>query len=383
MKKKCNESVINRKARMIAFYLPQFHPIPENDKWWGKGFTEWTNVAKASPLFPGHKQPNIPGELGFYDLRLPETRIAQAQLAGEHGIEGFCYWHYWFGNGKRLLERPFAEVLASKKPDFPFCLGWANHSWKGVFFGAQGRTLVEQKYPGTQDYINHFNTVLPAFCDDRYITVDNKPLFFIFNPNGIPNVRKFTDLWREMANKAGLKGLYIVGLSVPLKKIDKLGIDAITDTRHRIVEQLWPQNIFIRGLLRLFRLILNKPAKFSYHQAAKYFLRPEGYSSIREHPVIVPNWDTTPRLGAKGVVLHDSTPELFRTHVKEALSKVLHKPYEHRIVFIRSWNEWAEGNYLEPDQRFGTSYLEVIKDEVLMKDRILLNSLNSDLSEDN
>ena len=155
-----------KKARVIALYLPQFHPIPENDAWWGKGFTEWTNVAKAKPLFKGHYQPHIPADLGFYDLRLPEVREAQAELAREAGIEGFCYWHYWFGNGRRLLERPFNEVLESGKPDFPFCLAWANHSWssnswKKGFALQKNTLLLEQTYPGEQDYIDHFHAVLP------------------------------------------------------------------------------------------------------------------------------------------------------------------------------------------------------------------------------
>ena len=168
------------KARVIAFYLPQFHPIPENDEWWMKGFTEWTNVGKARSLFPGHYQPKVPADLGYYDLRVPETRQAQADMAREYGIEGFCYWHYWFGNGKRLLERPFNEVLASGKPDFPFCLAWANESWKGFFHGVKTKqALITQLYPGEDDYIAHFETVLPAFKDPRYITVDDKPVFMI------------------------------------------------------------------------------------------------------------------------------------------------------------------------------------------------------------
>lgn len=168
-------------ARVIAYYLPQFHPIPENDNVWGPGFTEWTNVAKARPVFHGHYQPRIPADLGFYDLRLPETREQQAQLAREAGVEGFCYWHYWMGNGKRLLQRPFDEVLNSGKPDFPFCLAWANHDWKTNTWKNKGgnQMICEQLYPGDEDYIAHFNYVLKAFKDHRYITVDGKPLFLI------------------------------------------------------------------------------------------------------------------------------------------------------------------------------------------------------------
>ena len=217
-----------KKARLIAYYLPQYHPIAENDQWWGKGFTEWVSVAQARPLFKGHEQPKIPGELGFYDLRLEETRTAQAELAKEHGIEGFCYWHYWLGNGKMLLERPFNEVLKSGKPDFPFCLGWANHSWKGVFFGAKSKTLIKQEYLGKQDAINHFNYLLSAFKDSRYICVHNKPLLHIFNPKQIPDCKQYLEFWRELALKAGLRGLYIVGEGLALSEKEDYGVDAVT-----------------------------------------------------------------------------------------------------------------------------------------------------------
>ena len=202
------------KARVIALYLPQFHPLAENDKVWGPGFTEWTNVAKAKPLFRGHYQPRIPADLGFYDLRLPETRERQAEMAREAGIEGFCYWHYWMGNGKRLLNRPFDEVLASGKPDFPFCLAWANHDWTTKTWKNNGGTTMisKQLYPGDEDYINHFNTVLPAFKDHRYITVDGKPLFCIFDPYGFADIERFMELWQKMAKENGLKGVYFVAM---------------------------------------------------------------------------------------------------------------------------------------------------------------------------
>lgn len=182
-----------KKARVLAYYLPQFHPIPENDAWWGKGFTEWTNVGRAKPLYKGHYQPRVPADLGYYDLRLPEVQEAQAELAKEAGIEGFCYWHYWFGNGRRLLEMPFDKVLKSGKPDFPFCLAWANHSWYAKSFDLEGkdRLLIEQQYLGKEDYVKHFFSVLPAFEDSRYVQVDGKPLFVIFSPKTIPDLSLF------------------------------------------------------------------------------------------------------------------------------------------------------------------------------------------------
>ena len=217
------------KARIIAFYLPQYHPIPENDAWWGKGFTEWTNVGKAKPLYRGHYQPRVPADLGYYDLRVPETRQAQADMARSYGVEGFMYWHYWFGGGKRLLERPFNEVLASGEPDFPFALAWANETWKGFAHGLTNRnTLIEQRYLGEQDYIDHFHAVLPAFRDRRYITVDGKPLFMVYKPLQHPDMQAFVELWQRLARENGLPGIYFVGQADvgQEQKILRLGMDA-------------------------------------------------------------------------------------------------------------------------------------------------------------
>src|SRR3990172_1193224 len=197
------------RARLIAFYLPQFHPIPENDEWWGRGFTEWTNTAKGRPLFKGHYQPHVPADLGFYDLRLPETRADQADMARKYGVEAFCYYQYWFA-GRQLLERPFNEVLASGEPDFPFCLCWANQTWTGIWHGTPNRILVEQTYPGMEDHRRHFEALLPAFCDKRYLKVDGKPLFAIYNPMELPDTPRVLELWRGLAAKAGLPGLYLL-----------------------------------------------------------------------------------------------------------------------------------------------------------------------------
>ena len=205
------------KARVIAFYLPQFHPTPENDKFWGKGFTEWTNATKAKPLFKGHHQPHIPADLGFYDLRMPEVREAQAELAREAGVEGFCYWHYWFGNGKQFLQKIFDDVVDSGKPDFPFCVGWANHSWTNKNWVntktfSKDFYIAEQTYPGPQDHEAHFYSLLKAFKDKRYIKVDGKLLFYIFAPLQFPNVKEFMNLWQELAKKEGLPGFYFIAL---------------------------------------------------------------------------------------------------------------------------------------------------------------------------
>jgi hypothetical protein len=366
-------------ARLIAFYLPQYHPIPENDQWWGKGFTEWTNVAKATPLFAGHYQPRVPADLGFYDLRVPEVRTVQAEMAHEYGIEGFCYWHYWFA-GKRLLERPFAEVLKSGEPKFPFCLAWANQTWTGIWHGAPDRILIKQTYPGVQDYMNHFYALLDSFNDERYLKIDGKPVFVVYSPKELPEPKLFTDVWRELAIKSGLKDLYFIGnvadpLWVPEENgFDASVLDSLTIIRRKIAtsyngyksySKLILKKIYNRSLKRLPLKIFNRPTIYSYQDAIKVlFSRQE--NTFEEFPCVIPNWDNTPRTGTNGLVFHNSNPELFRTHLKEAIARVAHKKWEKRIIFIKSWNEWAEGNYLEPDLKFGRAYLDVIKDENLI-----------------
>lgn len=347
-------------ARLIAFYLPQFHPIPENDEWWGKGFTEWTNVAKAKPLFRGHYQPHFPADLGYYDLRVPETRLAQAELARECGIEGFCYYHYWFA-GKRILERPFNEVLSSGEPDFPFCLCWANQTWTGIWHGAPNRTLVEQTYPGERDHRAHFDTLLPAFSDPRYIRVDNKPLFVLYQPHDIPDTAKVMDFWRDMAAGAGLPGLFLVGNDIGKYTPAELGLDAST-TYHLPPRRPWVSRRHpVKWLKRRYERFAGRPTVYRYEDVLPSLLVPDR-PGIENFPCLIPNWDNTPRSGRDGLVLHGSTPELFRIHATQALERVREYPTSRRIVFIKSWNEWAEGNHLEPDLKFAHGYLEVLRD---------------------
>jgi hypothetical protein len=362
-----------KKVRLIAFYLPQYHPIPENDKWWGKGFTEWTNVTKARPLFRGHYQPHFPADLGYYDLRVPETRTAQAEMAREHGIEGFCYWYYWFA-GKRLLERPFCEVLESGKPDFPFCLAWANQSWSGVWHGAPDRILIEQTYPGVKDYESHFYAVLDAFSDSRYITIEGKPVFVVFRPHELPDPKRFIDCWRELAIKSGLKGLYFIGYAEPLwiptdcsfdaSVLNNLGItlSKLHRSSRSYLDRIC-RKLINKDLRQLYRELSSKPTVYLYKDAIKHALPPLE-KDFDQYPCVIPNWDNTPRSGVRSVVLHNSTPELFRIHLKEAIAQVYDRTHDKRVVFVKSWNEWAEGNYLEPDQRFGKAYLEVVKEEI-------------------
>ncbi|MBC8018198.1 MAG: glycoside hydrolase family 99-like domain-containing protein [Verrucomicrobia bacterium] len=344
-----------RKARVIAFYLPQFHPIPENDVWWGKGFTEWTNVGKAKPLFEGHYQPHVPADLGYYDLRVPETRQAQADLARSYGIEAFCYWHYWFA-GHQLLERPFDEVIKTGQPDFPFCLGWANQTWSGIWHGAPDRVLIEQTYPGLEDYKAHFDKLLPAFRDPRYLRVHGRPLFVIYAPTNLSDACLFTSYWQELAQKAGLDGMYFVAHNV--RNPEAYGCQACVDNA--------PFVSMNAPMVPVSPLSGGSVPKVSLYEDLVQYLKQYQLTG-NEYPLVVPNWDNTPRSGSNGFVLQGSTPELFREMLDDAVQKVAQKPDPaERIVFIKAWNEWAEGNHLEPDLLHGHRYLEAVKESIFL-----------------
>lgn len=348
----------NLKARVIAFYLPQFHPVKENDNAHGRGFTEWTNVAKALPVFPGHIQPKIPSDLGFYDLRVCETRVAQAKMASEYGIEGFCYWHYWLGNGRRLLERPFNEVLESGKPDFPFCLGWANHDWsgKGWMGGAEGEDIL-QTYPGKEDALEHFKFLLKAFKDKRYIKVAGKPLLIIYRPLEIPDCKNYLQYWRELAKAEGFPALHIIGDAVG-KPIEELGLDgSLYSGQRHLPKDIWEEP---NGWDKLHT---KNVKKVTYAKVMNHLIKQDGFRP-HEYPVILPNWDTTPRLGDDAMIFYGGSPELFRIHVRQVLDSVADREFQENIVLLRAWNEWAEGNYLEPDQEFGLGMLESLKSEL-------------------
>ena len=365
---------MKRKARVLAMYLPQYHPIPENDAAWGKGFTEWTNVAQARPLYRGHYQPKIPADLGFYDLRMPEIREAQAELAHESGIEGFMYWHYWFGNGRMLLERPFEEVLASGKPDYPFCLGWANHSWmtktwkKGSAF-QKNPMIMEQLYPGHDDHVAHFNYCLPAFKDKRYITVDGKTIFTIFAPMDMPDVKEFIITWRQLALSNGLPGIHFVGLRTSqhsVADILELGFDAVNNRDLRNAQSQLDKSKLITSIrykLRKFGI----PVRYNYKKIMSLLLTEEnGREDV--YPTIISGYDRTARAGGDTIIFDNYNPETFKEHAKSVIQKVSEKPMEHRIVFLKSWNEWGEGNYVEPDIKYGHAFLDALKDAILVKD---------------
>lgn len=361
--------------RLIAYYLPQFHPIKENDEWWGRGFTEWTNTAKAKPRFPGHYQPHVPSDLGFYDLRLPESRSAQADLARSYGIEGFCYYHYWFGNGKRLLERPFNEVLTSGQPDFPFCLCWANDTWSGIWHGAPNRILMQQEYPGPEDDTKHFECLLPAFNDRRYMRVDGKPIMLVWRPFGFPNPKEMVLRWQGMAKEAGLPGLYLVGIFRPgSPSPEEVGFDAsvYNNNPHLRPWGSWRNPLKLAYYSCLRRLGI--PTVYSYEEAVPHFL-PDHLPETR-HPSVMHAWDNTPRSGVNGLVFHGSTPALYGKALRKAfdLTRNRNTPEDGRLVFLKSWNEWAEGNHLEPDLRDGHGYLQATLEELNRETRTHCNS---------
>lgn len=367
----------NKKARVIAFYLPQYHPTPENDKFWGKGFTEWTNVTKAKPLFRGHYQPKLPADLGFYDLRLPIVREQQVELAREAGVEGFMYWHYWFGNGVMTLQDIFEDVLATGKPDFPFCLGWANHTWsnktwtKGKKF--QSDTIIfDMQYPGEKDWIAHFNYCLPAFKDRRYITVDGKPIFVIWDALAMPDCKEFIHYWQRMAKDAGLSGIHFVGIRYGNKATEEqlleMGFDAISNNNQYEAENRAYGSVLFKKLLALLVRLTGGIVlrKYDYSQVTRNCCT-ELDKKENVYPTIISGFDRAARAGRNATIYHNYTPEAFKKHVCEIIRCVSQKKDEHKIIFLKSWNEWAEGNYIEPDLKYGHGFLDALADEVLEK----------------
>ncbi len=361
--------VTTQSCRLIAFYLPQFHPIPENDEWWDKGFTEWTNVAKANPLFPGHYQPHIPKDLGFYDLRLPEARLAQAELARSYGIEGFCYWHYWF-SGRRLLERPFNEVFASGQPDYPFCLAWANETWSRRWLGEEQAVLIAQTY-SAEDDAEHARWLAQTFADPRYMRIHDRPLFLIYRPTHLSEPRRTVNTLREETVRLGLPDPYLLGINAHSTFQDSrdLGFDGTVNFEPALgvlpyykhdgqsLAKLWRN--------RRFGVMSSRLKLFDYVEArtAMMGVRP----SFPTYPTIFVGWDNTPRRGENAIVILNSAPAHFEKGLRDLVQESLTKPAEERLIFINAWNEWAEGNHLEPDLRNGHGYLEAVRRAVTSK----------------
>lgn len=362
-------SMVTKKPKLVAFYLPQFHPIPENDTWWGKGFTDWTNVKAAKPLFHGHDQPKVPHPgLGYYDPRNVDVLEHQAELAKRYGIHGFCFYHYWF-DGKLLLEKPVENFLAAAKPDLPFCLCWANEPWTRAWDGRERDVLMPQKYGGIEDWERHFNYLLPAFRDPRAIRVDGKPVFLIYRIGSITNVNEMIRTWRRLAEKAGLPGLHIVAMltifsdSGDFKGVD---IDATCEfyptfaTKPKGTDFVWgafKMGLHLRVLKRYTPLFKKKVVQVSYDYIWKRIMAMPKLFPIQYRGAFV-SWDNTPRKAQKGYVMKHCGPERYGHWLKRQLRRVAKDTHQEPLVFVNAWNEWAEGAYLEPDVKHGFKYLE-------------------------
>jgi lipopolysaccharide biosynthesis protein len=345
--------------RAIAFYLPQFHPIPENDQWWGMGFTEWTNVARARPVFRGHRQPRLPADLGFYDLRLPESRAAQAELAAAHGLQGFCYYHYWF-NGRRLLERPFDEVLASGEPNFPFCLCWANESWTRRWLGEDREILLAQTY-SDQDDARHAEWLAAAFSDPRYLRTDGRPIFLVYRPADLPSAKRTTEVIRKTCTRRSVQEPYLIGVDAhrPGKDFREEGFDAtlVFEPQLGALQGAFDDGFSGERLIRnLYVGVRHGRVKAYDYQVARAVMN-ERVRDFPTIPSVFVRWDNTPRRGADGIVMVNSSPGAFGQELEATINGL----EDSDLLFINAWNEWAEGNYLEPDREYGTAYLEEMR----------------------
>lgn len=349
--------------RPIAFVLPQFHPIPENDKWWGKGFTEWTNVTKAKPLYEGHYQPQLPTDLGFYDLRLEEAREAQASIAKEYGIYGFCYYHYWF-NGKRLLNEPIDRMLNLKKPEMPFMLCWANENWTRRWDGLDEDILIQQNY-SEQDDEKHIRWLCEnVFTDERYIKVNNQPVFSIYRHDLFPDIKKTAALWKKIAlEEYGFEGLYLCVLESFGNQINPETINfdaAIEFSPHRILHFGFPKSQWERRMEK-WNLSKGRKVKFTNYNLGVQKCLERDEKNFKLYRSVTPAWDNTPRKKNSGFVAKGSSPERYYTWLKKTVENFLPFSREENFVFINAMNEWAEGNHLEPCRKYGRKYLEATK----------------------
>ena len=350
-------------AKLIAFYLPQFHPIPENDEWWGTGFTEWRNVVRAKPLFPGHYQPQIPADLGFYDLRCPDTRMQQAEMAQHFGIHGFCYYHYWF-NGRRLLERPFNEVVSSGSPDFPFCLCWANENWTRRWDGLDQDILMSQEY-GMEDDRAHIRSLFPAFEDNRYIRVDGKPLFLVYRVGLLPDPSATAEIWREEARSGGVGEIFLASVDSigDRKPPDQTGFDAAVEFAPdwHVKGNPINQTLFSRAVRKLGIKNYRKYNIYSYDTLIENMLaKPQ--PSYKQFRCVTPGWDKTARRQDKADLWVNSSPDKFERWLGTIIEQTRERlPQSEQFIFVNAWNEWAEGCHLEPDEKHGLAYLEAIR----------------------
>lgn len=363
--------------KVIAFYLPQFHNIQENDEWWGEGFTEWTNVKKATPLFAGHAQPRVPLNRYYYDLLDIKTQIWQAKLAKEYGVYGFCYYHYWF-SGKLLLEKPMENMLKNPEVDIPFCICWANEPWTRAWVG-ETKVLIPQKYGDKSDWKEHFMYLLPFLKDKRYIKENNKPLVIIYRPEVIECLNEMLDYWSTLALENGLAGLTYayqnIDFDLQANKDDSrfdyniefqplyARHDLFKDN-HKILKAVRRKvaAVFERQFgIDLMRYGANffSSNQIEYDDAWEKVLnrKPESSKNI---PGAFIGWDNTPRKGEKGLIYVNDTPEKFEKYLSKQIKRVKNV-YKKDMLFMYAWNEWAEGGYLEPDERSGYRNLESIR----------------------
>jgi tetratricopeptide (TPR) repeat protein len=344
----------DRAVRVIAFYLPQYHRIPENDAWWGEGFTEWTNVRRGRAMFAGHAQPHVPGELGYYELTDPAVREAQAALARAYGIDAFCYYYYWFG-GRRLLERPFDEVLASARPDFPFCVCWANEHWTRRWDGLDHEILMAQRY-SEDDARAFIEALVPAFRDPRYVRVGGHPLLLVYRIADIPDVGRIVAIWRDACRAAGVGEIHLAAVQRnALDDPTPFGFDAAVEfppighAAENVTARMPELDPAFRGSV------------YNYaNLAADYLLRPR--PAFPQYRGVTPMWDNTARRPGDGMVVDGSTPDLFGVWLEQALRQTRRRHRDDaRLVFVNAWNEWAEGNHLEPDARHGRRFLGAVR----------------------
>lgn len=341
-------------VKLIAYYLPQFHPIIENDEWWGAGFTEWTNVAQAIPYFKEHYQPHVPGEFGYYDLRLPEVREAQAKLAKEYGIYGFCYYYYWF-EGRRLLERPLQEVLDSGKPDFPFCICWANENWSRRWDGSENEILVQQVHNEQTDE-DFIHDVIPLFKDPRYIKVNGAPLLIVYRISLMPNPTQTAEIWREICAENGIPKIHLcMAETFGLTEPRQYGFDSsVQFPPHNMSADI--ENDNIEGLAEDFT-----GKVFDFENVIKDQVAKE-IPAYKQFPGVMTAWDNTARKKKAGNIFTNSTPESYEVWLRGAIDRARQTlPAGEQLVFINAWNEWAEGTHLEPDRKHGRGYLEATR----------------------
>lgn len=339
--------------RLIAFFLTQFHPTEENDAWWGMGFTEWTNVTKATPLFGDHYQPHLPTDLGFYDLRLKETRLAQIALAKQYGIDGFCYYYYWF-SGKRILNKPLDAMLADPEHDMPFCLCWANENWTRRWDAADHEVLIAQRYLPDDD-LNFIRELEPYFRDPRYIRHEGAPLLIVYRPQHLPDARKSVKIWRDYCNERGIGRIHVVAaLTRGNEDYEQFGFDGGVEFP--------PHNLRSSNV----NDVIEFDAPFygnamEYQAIAQSYLDRE-YAQGDVFRTVFPSWDNTARTQSRALVVLNGTPGNYEYWLDQTIRKTKERfPGQQRFVFINAWNEWAEGCHLEPDRRFGRGFLEATR----------------------